>query len=224
MKQVIFLGFYCKIYKKNPIAQIYIGDHMIDEIEIPEYYTKDFVKNNQLHYHNKKIKTTFSPGAIYENKTIKHTKIFAFVINDKHLLSSDGVLRIKIKNADSDYTNGFMSNSTLLFLDIFYIFPYAFFENSPKILDGYIDKFLKKSLKKNNLFWPFNLQNYFTLINNKGMKKNPEIFGGDCELKIELKKKYHIWLPKETKTSGYIIPNKFFIKDFVNDFSNKYNK
>jgi hypothetical protein len=48
MKQVIFLGFYCQIYKKPPIARIYVGDVMIDEIEIPEFYTEEYLKKNKL--------------------------------------------------------------------------------------------------------------------------------------------------------------------------------
>lgn len=48
MKQVIFLGFYCQIYKKAPIARIYIGNVMIDEIEIPEFYTEEYLKENKL--------------------------------------------------------------------------------------------------------------------------------------------------------------------------------
>ena len=230
MKQVIFLGFFCQVYKKNPIAQIYIGDYMVDEIEIPEYYTDNFIKDNKLYYFNKPI-TGFSPGATYnidknnpKKIKINHPKIFALVIDDAHLQSSNGILRIKIKNSDSNYTNGFISQSTLLFLDIFYIFPYAFFENSSEQLEKYIDKFSSKSINNSKLLWPSNFQSYFMLVNNKKEKKTPFVFGGDCELEIELKKKYHIWLPKNLKTLGYITPNKFFIKDFVNDFSNKYNQ
>jgi hypothetical protein len=48
MKQVILLGFYCQIYKKAPIARIYVGDIMIDEIEIPEFYTEKHFKKNKL--------------------------------------------------------------------------------------------------------------------------------------------------------------------------------
>ena len=50
MKQVIFLSFYCQVYKKLPTARIYIGDKLIDEIEIPEYYTEDFLKSNKLYF------------------------------------------------------------------------------------------------------------------------------------------------------------------------------
>lgn len=48
MKQVIFLGFYCQIYKKAPTARIYVGDVMIDEIEIPEYCPEVYMRDGQL--------------------------------------------------------------------------------------------------------------------------------------------------------------------------------
>lgn len=46
MRQVIFLSFYCKVYKKNPVARIYIGDIFIDEIEIPYFSNSSFDKEN----------------------------------------------------------------------------------------------------------------------------------------------------------------------------------
>lgn len=50
MKQVIFLGFHCQIYKKAPTARIYVGDVMIDEIEIPEYCPAEYMRDGQLTY------------------------------------------------------------------------------------------------------------------------------------------------------------------------------
>jgi len=139
MKQVIFLGFYCKVYKKNPIAQIYIGDHMIDEIVVPEYYIDGFIKNNELFYPSGDI----SFLKLKENAS-SHPKIFIYIIDDRYLDLSDGSIEIKIKNEDSNYTNGFMSQSTLLFLDFFYILPYTLFEKPKK----YIEKIMKITSKK----------------------------------------------------------------------------
>ena len=48
MKQVIFLGFYCQIHKKAPTARIYVGDVMIDEIEIPECCPEVYMRDEQL--------------------------------------------------------------------------------------------------------------------------------------------------------------------------------
>jgi hypothetical protein len=47
MKQVIFLSFYCQKYKKTPIIRIYIGDRLLDEIEIPEYTDNTFEELSQ---------------------------------------------------------------------------------------------------------------------------------------------------------------------------------
>jgi len=139
MKQVIFLGFYCKVYKKNPIAQIYIGDHMIDEIVIPEYYIDGFIKNNELFYTGGDVDVM----KLKENAS-SHPKIFIYIIDDQYLDISDGLIEIKIKNEDSNYTNGFLSRSTLLFLDFFYILPYTLLEKPRK----YIEKIMNISSKK----------------------------------------------------------------------------
>jgi hypothetical protein len=182
MKQVIFLSFYCQVYKKLPTARIYIGDKLIDEIEIPEYYTEDFLKSNKLYFNPAKSfrrsadgkKTSFE--LTHRDETFKkkhmldnyaelfkeefsyfpfkempakrkkiHPKIFVYIINDEVLKSADGLLKIEIKNLDSDYNNGFISKSTLLMLDTFYIIPYALFENPVEITQRSFDVFSRNS-------------------------------------------------------------------------------
>ena len=41
MKQAIFLSFNCEIFSKMPTARIFVGDTLIDEIEIP-HFTNNF--------------------------------------------------------------------------------------------------------------------------------------------------------------------------------------
>lgn len=270
MKQVIFLSFYCQVYRKLPTARIYIGDKLIDEIEIQEYYTENFLKSNKLHFDEDKNffrqsagkKTlfelthrdieTFKKKHILDNcfdmfkeefsyfpfKEIPakrkkiHPKIFVYIINDEVLKSADGLFKIEIKNADSNNTNGFVSKSTLLMLDTFYIIPYALFENPVEITQRSFDVFSRNStandvdkiLKyfKNRNTWPINLNLDFTFKEKKITTDNL-IFGGDAELCISLKKKHHIWWPKEYKLKGFLYLNHPFIKNFIENFLTKYN-
>ena len=290
MKQVIFLGFYCKIYKKNPIAQIYIGDYLADEIEIPEYYTEEFIKNNKLCWNNNlhqinqdnnmpnpKFKSLISkrelnpqmrgnfmlhrlspehvPGSLYyelnqsksfkdyclknkdnlSKKNFKYPKIFVLIIDDEQLKFSNGLLKIKFKNSDSNYSNVFMSESTLLMLDIFYIFPYIMLENVYEYTQRSIDLFSRKTtsisiegifkhFKGERVNWPMNQENHFKLIDEQGNKTIPYIIGGNCELQVELKKKYNIWWAKDFKTKGYRFINLDFIKNFIVPLHDKYQQ
>ena len=272
MKQVIFLGFYCQIYKKAPTARIYVGDTMIDEIEIPEFYTEEYIRDGQLSFlPDKSIDSQFlltnlymSPNEMYpslyekihpldrywwekeginhitfeefckkidpKNKTltkIKHPKIFVYVIDDEILKLSQYKLRIEIKNSDSNYANGFMSKSTLLYLSTFYMMPYTLFENpidyTEKFLKIYSRKTTACELKKivswyrRKIIWPLNLNLHFKLIDNKKQEKGKldPVFGGDATLEIAMKKKYGIYWPEKTNPRGFILINRFFVKDFV---------
>ena len=273
MKQVILLGFYCQIYKKAPIARIYVGDVMIDEIEIPEFYTEEYIRDGQLSFlKNKSVNlpnyVTMSQTELHtmlynkkhfldnywwekakcnhysfeefcskidpENKSkekIKHPKLFVYIIDDKILKKLPCKLRIEIKNTDSNYVNGFMTKSTLLYLSNFYIIPYALFQDPINYTQRYSNLYnrfstsheLQKIMswyKDNKNIWPLSYSHYFNLINKKNTVEY--VFGGDAVLEIEMKKKYGIYWPKNLLTRGFFYINRFFIKDFILELSNKY--
>jgi len=282
MKQVIFLGFYCQIYKKAPIARIYAGDVMIDEIEIPECCPEVYMRDGQLTYlTNKSLDgkvlersgQTISQHELTPklyNKTqqldrywwqkefdinrysfqdicrvldphnrtkekIIHPKFFVYIFDDEILKASQGMLRIEIANSDSDYMNGFMSKSTLIYLSHFYIMPYALFRSPIELTQRYINCFSRKATAdtmKNilkfyiqKIEWPFNLQKYFNLLKlDQKTSESNNIVGGDCNLEINIEKKYRIWWPKKIPLKGFFTFNWLFIKDFVVELSDKYKQ
>jgi len=283
MKQVIFLGFYCQIYKKAPTARIYVGDVMIDEIEIPEYCPKEYIRNGQLtclpnnnidrgvltmasntfsqHELNPKLynKTHYLDRYWWQkefdinlysfqnicrvldpnNRTkekICYPKMFVYVVDDENLTASQGKLRIEIANSDSNYMNGFMSKSTLVYLSHFYIIPHALFKNPIELTQRYWDRFSRKAsahtLKSifnhalSRIEWPFNLQNYFELFDSHGKDSIINtVFGGDGTIEINMKKKYRIWWPEKMNIrNGFFWLNWLFIKDFVVELSDKYKQ
>jgi len=279
MKQVIFLGFYCQIYKKTPIARIYIGDVMIDEIEISEFYTEEYVRDKKLSFlSNENVDSSFlsrqlhvgqnelDPSLFEKNhildnfwwdkkgmskisfveickefdpefntlSNIKHPKILVYVIDNEVLKTAQYELRIEIKNADSDYTNGFMSKSTLVYLSHFYIIPYSLFEDPINYTENFLQVYsrrgcsynLRKILQfyKKKVGWPLNLNQYFTLFDNTGKQRSKldPVFGGDAVLHITMEKKHNIYWPKGITPKGFFYINRFFVKDFVVPLSNKY--
>lgn len=286
MKQVIFLGFYCQIYKKAPTARIYMGDVMIDEIEIPECCPEEYMRDGQLtHQSNNNLNKDaltmgfnlffsqheLNPRLYYKthdldtywwqkefdinrdsfrdicrvldpgNRTkekIIHPKFFVFIIDDEKLKTSQGMLRIEIKNSDSNYINGFMTRSTLLYLSHFYIMPYALFRNPIEVTQRYVDSFSRKanadtlqnmflkSFNKKRIEWPLNLHNFFNLIKSEQKTAaGNNVFGEDGTLKISMKKKYRIWWPEKMDIpKGFFWANWLFIKDFVVELSGKYNQ
>jgi hypothetical protein len=281
MKQVIFLGFYCQIYKKAPTARIYVGDVMIDEIKIPEFYTDQYIKDGKLHVYE-----NITPRPFYENipsrpfsdmalhpsvyedihyldryswykgthpsnasfediclkdtnsdtkKNIKHPMLFVYIIDDENLKSTNNKITIIVQNSDSNYTNGFMTKSTLLYLSTFYIIPYALFKDPIEITQRWLNVWSRKatsnSLKKilqsykgTRYEYPVNLKNYFKLIRNNIEENNFFVCGEDCRFEIELKKKYHIWWPSSIKTLGFIYISWIFVKDFIVGLLDKYKQ
>ena len=272
MKQVIFLSFYCKVYKKNPIARIYIGNIFIDEIIIPNYnneYFENFL-NNEIGLRRKfltKITTTANEGqkihfgltnkniilnnsidlqSNYEKilnpsyysfedicnvkEKIDHPHIFVYYIKNYLLEQAKGLIRIEIKNDDSNYTNGFMSRSTIVGIHGFYIIPEIIIKYPIKLTQRFLDTYSRKStmyditkLKKYYCLresWPHNLASLFYtgLDNSKMLLK----MGGNIEIKINLFKKFNIWWAKKIEKIGFIKFNYFFIKYFIVNLLDKY--
>jgi len=279
MKQVIFLGFYCQIYKKAPTARIYVGDVMIDEIEIPEFYPEEYVRDKKLSFlSNENVDNVFLVGQLYAGQhelnpslfekthildnfwwdkkgmskmsfaefckefdpefntlsNIKHPKILVYVIDDEVLKTAQYKLRIEIKNSDSDYTNGFMSKSTLVYLSHFYMIPYSLFEDPINYAENFLQIFsrparsynLQKILSyyRKKIGWPLNLNQHFMLVDNTGKQraKLDPVVGGDAVLRITMEKKHGIYWAKGITPKGFFYLNRFFVKDFVVPLNNKY--
>ena len=36
MRQLLILGFYCGVYKKEPLCRVYVNDVLLDEFDIPQ--------------------------------------------------------------------------------------------------------------------------------------------------------------------------------------------
>ena len=281
MKQVIFIGFYCQIYKKAPVARIYVGDTMIDEIEIPEFCPEEYVRNKKLSFLNNKnvnnlylvaqlhLGQTELDPSLFEKKhildnfwwdkkgmdkisfaevckefdpefqtlsNIKHPKILVYVIDDKILKTTQYKLRIEIKNSDSDYTNGFMSKSTLVYLSHFYMIPYSLFEDPIDYAENFLQIFSRPSwsyslqkilrFRKKKIGWPLNLNQHVVLIDNTGKQRSKldPVFGGDADLHITMEKKHGLYWPEGITPRGFFYLNRFFVKDFVVPLNNKYKQ
>jgi len=282
MKQVIFLGFYCQIYKKAPTARIYVGDVMIDEIEIPEYCPEEYMRDKKLSFlSNEDVDYKFLADRLHlgateldpqlfekkhildnfwwdkkgmnkisfakfckdfdpEFKTlsnIKHPKILVYIIDNEVLKTALYKLRIEIKNSDSDYTNGFMSKSTVVYLSHFYIMPYSLFEDPINYTENFLQIFSRSSWSyslqkilshstRKKVGWPLNLNQHFVLVDNTGKQRSKldPVFGGDAVLHITMEKKHGIHWAEGITPSGFFYINRFFVKDFVVPLSNKYKQ
>ena len=144
MKYILGLGFRCKVYMYEPLARIYFNERFIDEFNIPHNHdgSKDiewgieleenFLPNAEpdtLNDANWPILKTRPNSKINSNPNIYWYEIETYP-NEKN-----GNLKIEIHNSVSNYSNAFMTKSTLLKLETLFILPAHIIKN--KLIEEY---------------------------------------------------------------------------------------
>lgn len=226
MKYLLVVGFACKVYKKEPRARIFIGGKLIDEFYISHskrgLATRNFWQN--LHmlqpYPNIELlnmqTNSFPPLRFYEID----------IDQSKDQLK----LHIDIDNDDSNYTNSFITESTLLQLQIFYFFPL-----NKELLSRLSKIVIKNRTSKNYAYIQCGKNIIFNLV-TKGLNwygKDPEFdqqfdknlykdrvsIGGSGYFTFDLVKKYGIFISKLSKSYRYN-----FYPALIGYFLNKYEQ
>jgi hypothetical protein len=195
MKYLLVVGFACEVYRHEPLARIIIADQLIDEFYIPKHSdtltaSRDkIIRNWQTASFvdiDKNVLKNFPPLRFYEIKVDE-------TINKLNL-------QIQIKNSDSNYSNGFITASTLLKLQICHFFPI-----DQKMLSR-LEIIKQKNRLTQNYAWYCSRKNrIFNLIANglywkgeNGQKTNnlPDYnIGGNGDFFCELSKKYGMFIP-----------------------------
>lgn len=202
MSYVLCLGFSSFQYKKKPTVQLYIDDIFLYEFEINAFdRAKQFESNKEL---NNKLHRKVKTLSFFYNKDYTHylktldplknwnsfTKMLKydqdvfnkeidwhfFTIDDNVILKSKQ-LKINISSEDSNYTNGFMTLSTIYSLKLAYLMPEEMFSDPKKYFKKYdrevkqynrnqktpidVCKFYKKDILKTES------KPYFTLIDKE---------------------------------------------------------
>tara|TARA_B100001093_G_scaffold185925_1_gene178664 strand:- start:1500 stop:2297 length:798 start_codon:yes stop_codon:yes gene_type:complete len=124
------LGFNFSIfkhYKKIPSVRFYIDNHFIDEFDI-DLKSKE-IEKGWYTKNNEKYKTSYMPNQL---------KLYLFESSKN--FTQDSVIRFEIDNDDSNYTNGFMTKSTLVSLDTIFLVPLYFFKDK----GAFAKKFLER--------------------------------------------------------------------------------
>lgn len=156
MINILSLGFSVIKFKKFPTVRVWIDDTLLDEFEVTT--KNNFNRKHQGHIRWESDDLIFHPVTssllksfknmdkktfYFENKTNKKFPILNdnlhlrfYEIDDK-VLDKKFNLKIEIQGSNSNYTNGFMTKSTLLNFSICNILPKVFFTN----LIDFVDKF-----------------------------------------------------------------------------------
>jgi hypothetical protein len=130
MKYTLVLGIEYKKYKNPATLTVSIGNKFIDTFKLE----RDFIKTNQNfsnieHYWfdklNKKELLT-DPDRTKKLWVDMPTFFKIYQINDDDVKDN---LEIKVENSNSDFTNGFMKNNSVISLSIVALFPSVLSQN-----------------------------------------------------------------------------------------------
>ena len=136
MRQLLMLGFYCEVYRREPRCRVFVNNVLLDEFNIthapskqgsvdsstrlsPQYFSQEYIRL--------KLDTPFLKYIEFDDQGAKEADI-----------------RIEIQNDDNNYANGFMNKSTCVMM------LYTFLL-SEKLLNNLDDL-------KNN--WKFSFKNH----------------------------------------------------------------
>lgn len=220
MSYVLFLGFKCTVYKKPPTVRVSLNDIFLDEFsivpksicnlnEIGVYsnYAYEHCAGSKLLNPNLKNYTKFysKDMAKFVNKDI----LFCAFEVSENIWQENTKLKIEIINQDNNYTNGFLTKSTMVSLCVVQLIPKIALINPINFYNEYMNKVLEtkktqlnadsiKNMYRKKLHM-FNVCDYtptpivfYNSVTNKIEKKNPyEWIGTSGYFQFPIKEKFH---------------------------------
>jgi hypothetical protein len=201
MRQLLMLGFYCEVYRREPLCRIYINDVLVDEFNIPQSDRVDIETD---------VLDPLDPRRYLENFITNPPFIKYIEFDDADADSLDVLL--EIQNDDNNYTNGFMSRYTHITLSHLFLISKKVLENINTLTNNF--KFSQKNWEK----YKRNIVDYYANNNRNQIFGNlvpnvklnfPDICSGDLfkgAYKIgssghycfTLEKKLGFWRDRET--------------------------
>ena len=137
MRQLLMLGFYCEVYRQEPLCRVYVDDILLDEFNIPHTPYKNTFTSD------KNLDPTFWTRDQYELKfNPPFFKILELDDAEKRFLN----LRVEIQNNDNNHTNGFMNRSTQIMFNQCWLAPVKIWEEFEQIQDRW--KFSRRNWQK----------------------------------------------------------------------------
>lgn len=192
MKYLLVVGFFCNVYKVEPKVRIFLNDILIDEV-IVEHQDKIYPKSEKHFLDQLPAKEKTDLHISFE-KVLPKFLIYNIDVDDNWKKIR---LKLDVDNDDSNYSNGFMTKSTLLILDQLFLLP----ENKNLYLK-FKDWRRKKMLSANYAWFCSCHRDFFNCTTslywnqNERKKVEPgECVGGSGYFECELYKKYKIFIP-----------------------------
>jgi len=228
MNYILGIGLLYKKYKKNAVIKLYMDDKLLDIYDLEKDVDPITVSTTVVERFKKKFtwfnRDWFDRPDVMKLKC-KIPRFLKIIEIEEEKLAEAGEFRIEVYNDDSNYTNGFMSKSSLIEPNFFILCPkelmknngqffYKFQENLYKKIVSKFEKGMDKTKQNYGHFkdwsekprpqWP--IPQYFDIVLDKNNKIN-KVKKNDTKL---YDKYISTWLEQETK------PN--FVTEWLNLF------
>ena len=128
MKYFLVLGIEYKKYKKPADITIHVGDKFVDTFQLDQDFlcAKDILKHIEPDGFAKLDKSSWLTGDWVERWNMVPSLFKIYELDESHL---QGKLVVEVSNSNSDYTNGFMKNSSLIRFSIAALVKKEFVKN-----------------------------------------------------------------------------------------------
>lgn len=207
----LVIGIEFKKYKNPANISLSANNKFIDTFDLDKDYSANNITMPMIEskWYEAFKKTHWLNSLEWKElwSTMPTPKLFKiYQISEEHLyddLSGNGVIEIKVKNSNSDFTNGFMKNSSKIKFNQLALFPSHMSENKGEKLMKTIVR-INDAIWKNGgrldersakrQFWPcassFTVERENEVYEKNGLKDIFTWIGGSFTAKIPIKKKF----------------------------------
>jgi len=208
MKYTLVLGLEYKKYKNPAILTLSIGNKFIDTFKLERDFTKtnQYFSNIDHYWFNKLNKTKLLVDTDKIKKFWKDMPKFfkIYQINDDDI---KGTFEIKVENNNTDFTNGFMKNNSVISLSIVALFPSILSQNKGenlmktcfKLHDGYhtyLKRYNVDGKSRPESTWPvaesFYVRRENEIYEKSEIKDGTWEIGGSFTAEFPIRKKHKI--------------------------------
>ena len=146
MKYFLILGTEFKRYKKTANIHVSLNERLIDSFGMKrDQGTIDMLKHVEKTWYEKFNRNHWIERDDWLSIWKKHPKFFkVYQVDEKDLINKDGAtgtLEIKVDNSQSNYTNGFMTKSSMIKFSIIGLVPEPLLQNNGEGLMRVATKF-----------------------------------------------------------------------------------
>jgi len=194
MKYFLVLGIEYKKFKNPADITIHVGGRLIDTFQLDCDYpcTTNILSQIETKWYEKFGITSWLTRRFRDDEWSEMPSLFKVYEIDDSVI--EGKLDIKVENANSDFTNGFMKNSSLIKFPITSLFKKELVENrGEKMMKTFIKTFIKGDYLDNHQ-WPnaysFNVSRENEIYEKNNVKNFRWWIGGNFTAEFMIKTKH----------------------------------